>query len=116
VVHILSKTQDVQPDTAVALCNLAITLRKARQYPKAFPAHERAMKIMGTILGKDHAESIYQRAHYAVTLIHSGDETKGVQLLQEAMQQLEKRGLPPDHIWMKMFQVELRSAAGRLAY
>jgi hypothetical protein len=102
----------VQPDAAVALGNLAITLRKARQYAKALPIHERAMKIMGTILGKDHAETIYQRAHYAVTLIHSGEESRGSQLLQEAMQQLEKRGLPSDHIWMKMFQSEFRHANG----
>lgn len=112
MVQILSKTVDVQPDAAVALGNLAITLRKARQYAKALPIHERAMKIMGTILGKDHAETIYQRAHYAVTVLHSGEESRGTQLLQEALQQLEKRGLPSDHIWMKMFQRELRNPVG----
>jgi hypothetical protein len=102
----------VQPDAAVVLGNLAITLRKARQYAKALPIHERAMKIMATILGKDHAETIYQRAHYAVTVIHSGEEPRGSQLLQEAMQQLEKRGLRSDHIWMRMFQSELRNVPG----
>lgn len=112
VVHILSKSPDVQPDAAVALGNLAISLRKARQYAKALPIHERAIKIMGTILGKDHAETIYQRGHYAVTIIHSGEESKGTQLLQEAIEQLEKRGLRSDHVWMKIFQNELRSNRG----
>lgn len=109
VVHILSKSPDVQPDAAVALGNLAISLRKARQYIKAIPIHERAIKIMGTIMGKDHAETIYQRGHYAVTIIHSGEEARGTQLLQEAIEQLEKRGLRADHIWMKLFRNELRS-------
>lgn len=114
VINSLSKLSDLQPDTAIALGNLAIGFRKSRQFQKAIPAHDRAVKIMSTILGKENHETIYQRAQYAVTLIHSGDEIKGMQMLQEALQQMEKLGLRSDHIWVRMFKPELKNVGRRV--
>ncbi len=86
---------------------MAVTLRKSHQYSKALNAHDRSVKIMSRILGKDHPETVYQQAQHAVTLVRSGDG-KGLPMLQESLKQMENFGLKPDHIWMRIFRPELR--------
>ena len=101
-VKILSQT--VEADQAVVFGNIAITLRNSGNYMKAIPMHELAVKMMGTILGKDSAETLFQRGQLAVTLRRTGqsnDLQRGNVLLEESTQQLRALGFSESHVWIK---------------
>jgi hypothetical protein len=101
-VKILSQT--VEADQAVVFGNIAITLRNSGNYSKAIPMHELAVKMMGTILGKDSAETLVQRGQLAVTLRRTGeyeDTRRGEALLAESTKQLEALGYGESHVWIK---------------
>mmetsp|Transcript_36723 Transcript_36723/g.68319 ORF Transcript_36723/g.68319 Transcript_36723/m.68319 type:complete len:314 (+) Transcript_36723:94-1035(+) len=101
-VKILSQT--VEADQAVVFGNIAITLRNSGNFSKAIPMHELAVKMMGTILGKDSAETLFQRGQLAVTLRRTGEASdlrRGEDLLAESMQQLRELGFAESHVWIK---------------
>lgn len=101
-VKILSQT--VEADQAVVFGNIAITLRNSGNFSKAIPMHELAVKMMGTILGKDSAETLFQRGQLAVTLRRTGeasDVRRGDALLTETTQQLRALGFAESHVWIK---------------
>jgi hypothetical protein len=116
LISILSRDEGIHPDTAIAFGNMAIMHRKAQQLPKAILAHERAVKITGTILGQNHVESLYQRGQYGITLLRSNQEeerARGSAMVNEAISQMTKLGFDSSHLWVKMLQDELKNASLR---
>jgi tetratricopeptide (TPR) repeat protein len=102
---------DVHPDVAACLGNTGISYRGSKEYSMALSMHEKAIKMMERLCGKDHEYTMHQQLLLGITLIAAGDNQQGSRILRLLQNQVSQTNpLPDNHPWNKLLNFEYNKA------